>query len=278
MKRRSYIQMAIGLAVLLLLIALWRIRNDREQTDWKTHLDKDSLAPFGAAVTFQVLDPYFGQPMLLVEDSLIESLPLGRRDLNYIFLGDGLLMDTSAVNHLLQFVHSGNAALLIAREFPQALLAQLYEAGCHESIWFEMETFIDTTAFLQPIVEEPTLPRAVPVRHIRDRLPRYRRWSYLPDYFFCETVQAPIALGNQPGDFTNFARFTYGVGEIYLHTTPLAFSNFNMREERQLNYASWVFSHLPGDRNTYWDHFHQFDADIVRNIEQDAETDYSDQH
>jgi hypothetical protein len=100
-------------------------------------------------------------------------------------------------------------------------------------------------------------------------------WAYMEPSFFCDSTEnSPVPLGYYPDStdlfyegadslaafqaptFTNFAKIKYGDGAIFLHTTPLAFTNFHLRNPEPLAYAEKVFSHLP-EGDIYWDAKHQ---------------------
>ena len=267
MNKRSNIPVLLGLAGLILIIILWWLRIDSSSTDWNEHFIRDSKDPYGSEVIFQLLDQHFGDSSLqIVQNELSKDLPLEESTLNYLFLGDGMLIDTSEIDHLLEFVANGNTAMLIAREFPWNLFDQIYYAACDEFIWFDLYDYLDTIALVGPIHEVETLPDPVRVRYVNDKRLRYYRWSYLTSNLFCESAQQAVKIGRQQEKGTNFAKFPYGDGVFYIHTTPLAFSNYNMRTKGNLDYASWVFSHLPSNQKTYWDAAHQIEAEIVRNM------------
>jgi hypothetical protein len=55
-------------------------------------------------------------------------------------------------------------------------------------------------------------------------------------------------------DLVNFAQRPYGEGNFYLHTMPLAFTNYHLLEEDKLEYVDKVFSHLQ-EGPIYWDEY-----------------------
>ncbi|MBK8554663.1 MAG: hypothetical protein IPL65_02300 [Lewinellaceae bacterium] len=61
----------------------------------------------------------------------------------------------------------------------------------------------------------------------------------------------------------NFAWFPYGSGQFLLHTTPVAFSNFNLLRPDGRLYAEKVLSYLPkGD--VYWDSYSRVPENVSR--------------
>ncbi len=98
-------------------------------------------------------------------------------------------------------------------------------------------------------------------------------WDYPPDdpveaeeegypaEFFENLEERMLSAGVYPayeGSFDEgrampvFAYIPYGKGRIYLHTVPLAFTNYMLTQEGGFDYASFVFSHLPKGKKIYW--------------------------
>jgi hypothetical protein len=71
---------------------------------------------------------------------------------------------------------------------------------------------------------------------------------------FCDSTRSIVALGHLQEDDVNFFKLPYGQGNLYVHTTPLVFTNFFMRSQEKAEYAAKVFSHLGGE-TIIWDEF-----------------------
>lgn len=86
-------------------------------------------------------------------------------------------------------------------------------------------------------------------------------WSYFNFEGWCGGDTAVAKLGTVSTGY-NFIRVPYGQGHFYIHTTPIAFTNYYLRDDDKLSYAQNVFSHLP-DGAIYWDegshYFHSQD-------------------
>lgn len=72
-----------------------------------------------------------------------------------------------------------------------------------------------------------------------------------------------ISLGEMNDSLSNFARAPYGKGHFYLHTTPIAFSNLALQEEKSLAYVEKVISHLDG-KNVYYDTYSRVSEGVSR--------------
>lgn len=58
--------------------------------------------------------------------------------------------------------------------------------------------------------------------------------------------------GNIASEYPNYISFPYGRGRIYMHTTPIIFSNYYMIKDSTMNYCRDALSYI-GDGNVYWD-------------------------
>ena len=72
-------------------------------------------------------------------------------------------------------------------------------------------------------------------------------------------------MGYFNDEFSNFARIKYGKGQLLLHTTPIAFSNFHLLREQNVEYAGRVFSHLV-EGPIYWDNYSNVSLALARRM------------
>jgi hypothetical protein len=149
-------------------------------------------------------------------------------------------------------VEHGGQAFLSLKAVPLNLMFHLYSDSCDSLAWSQFESTIDSVGMLT--LTHPSLAGpAVAVRFANRGIVTDYEWRYIPEGFFCEG-EGWVVLGRQGKDFINFARIPYGNGYFYLHTTPLAFTNYQMRRQAVAQYAAAVFSHLePGV--IYWDEY-----------------------
>ena len=80
--------------------------------------------------------------------------------------------------------------------------------------------------------------------------------SYFAEY---DTTYAGVLGYNRKGQ-VNFIRHTYtGGGSIYMHTNPLAFSNFFLLHKKNNEFYNNVFSYFPQDiGNIQWDEYFRY--------------------
>ncbi len=246
----------IAVGMLAVLTALALLFASEKQWDWRESYRQKSRDPYGTYVISELLRAYHpGQPLVLLQDSLGE-LPRAYARSNYVFIGEGLLLDSTDTGQLLHFVEQGNHAFIASRVLPDLLAEQLFPSlYCRDRYlpWSNYATLVDSTVrfgLIHPDFREPA-PPVYRYPHRGDFLPY--RWQYIDTVYFCagEAIGFEM-LGTLNDAHANFARLSYGEGYFFLHTNPIAFSNVQLLDEGALQYAERVFSHLL-EGPVYWD-------------------------
>ncbi len=247
----------IALAALALLALLyWRYWSGRGRYDWRdswvrSAYSESSHEPYGTQVLYRLLDQYFpGNSLTTIKKSVATELPVdstGRS--NYVFVGEALYLDSLSTGRLMAFVAAGNTALLSSKTIPFDLMFHLYFQECEEAEWNDYEMYEDSIVALS--LDAPALPRATNVHYARQNQVQLYQWSYIESYFFCDSLpQRP--LGYLDDSLINFAEFPFGEGRFLLHTTPIAFSNYQLLRTEPRQYAAGVLSYLQ-EGAVYWD-------------------------
>jgi hypothetical protein len=78
--------------------------------------------------------------------------------------------------------------------------------------------------------------------------------------FMSETnAEITYVLGRDNLNRANFIRMKSGKGNIYIHTAPLAFSNYFLLHKNNIHYYESVLSYLPKDiKQVVWDEYYLF--------------------
>lgn len=257
MKRQSVIWI-VGLGVLALLLLVLFARGVSGY-QWREHYKYDSKDPYGAYVIEQLLDAYFpDHEVVIIEDSLNATLPLLEDETgimedsaSYVFIGEAMYMSEADVDHLLGFVADGNSAFIACRILPYDLMFYLY-TEC-DSIWWEgYEETVDSVAAFTLSHKNLKTPKPSDFRYTTRGQTGMYEWQYIDTMYICDTESGIVPMGWMNDTVVNFASINYGNGVVYLHTTPMLFTNIQLKEEQGLDYASRIFSHLP-EGDVYWD-------------------------
>lgn len=246
----------IGIGVLLLMVIAYLLNTDRH--DWRESYDPKVEEPYGTFFLSNLLQNYFpGEDYHVLEDSFDLSLPLSAGDsarANYVFVGAGMYLRPSDVQRLLNFVGNGNQAIIATRVLPFDLMFELYFEECDSLWWDGLSSVSDTLAAVD--FKHENLKQKARTKYSfydKNKAVSYE-WRYIEDYYFCDLEEGLVPLGTMNDGLVNFAQRPYGEGNFYLHTMPLAFTNYHLLEEDKLQYVDNVFSHLQ-EGPIYWDEY-----------------------
>lgn len=81
---------------------------------------------------------------------------------------------------------------------------------------------------------------------------RLTEWVHFEDNLTTYNGDSVKILGRLEKNYSNYISFSYGKGQIYLHTTPIVFSNYYMINDTTMNYCRDALSYL-GKGYVYWD-------------------------
>jgi hypothetical protein len=208
--------------------------NSREiYTDWRLSYNPKDKNPYGTFVLKTLLDS-------LELGTNFEELETQRRvqlDSNDIFLFVGPKMYLSNANRdsLIKHVSEGATALLILEELDDEFVNLLL----YENIDVVHDDSIAQFSFSNDSLKGTTYDEWYMSEKEFDIYP----WRYISeDNFYHKSAKV---LGTGKKGSANFVRFKLGDGYVFLHTSPLAFTNLNMLRKDGFLYAEKVFSHLP---------------------------------
>lgn len=234
--------------------------------NWSETYYRDSKQPYGTYVISEMLDKY-NSPSSLKEvmGPLQKELDLSKitSPSNYVFIGENLYLGEQGTQSLLDFVRAGNQAFISTKELPTDLARELRSVGCsYNNLGTLIEGIYDTVAVANFYHPDIASNKGYHFRYVDQNVPGSHKWKYISIYNICDTARSVVHLGYIGKRLTNFIKVPYGKGNIYLHTTPIAFTNYYMISDRGLSYAGRVFANLgPGD--IYWDEFSRLPAQEV---------------
>jgi hypothetical protein len=257
---RTPIYIAI-IAVLLLASGFYYFFEDgKPKFDWSESswqkqqgYSEKSVQPYGLNIAHQLLSAYFtGKRLIDISKDVAKELPedsIGRSD-NYVFIGEGLYLDSLGTDRLLKFVQAGNTAFISSKTIPFDLMNYVYFDECEDAPWGDYGSIEDSLGKLS--LRTPSLADSLYSYFFAvQNVPKRYQWHFMESYAFCDSLpQFPLGYLNQ--NLVNFASFPYGKGRFLLHTTPLAFTNFSLLRPETRPYAAGVWSHL-SEGNIYWD-------------------------
>lgn len=213
--------------------------------DWRpTYANRDAI-PYGTRATYELLPGLFGnQPVRTVRLPVYNHLretALPNRS-SYVFVNESFVADENDLKQLLAYVARGNAAFIAARQFASGLTDTL---GLRAR--FGVESLGDSTQ----------LNFANPAFKTQADYAYRRNWAtaYLePDSLAKPPMRRATVLGVNNRQQATFVKIPFGKGAFFLHSVPVAFTNFYVLRNPTAEYAFKAFSYLP-DAPVFWDEY-----------------------
>lgn len=263
MSKRTIV-IALAFAAIALLGTLYYYYNNRNRHDWregliwwpvKTSYLGTNREPYGLNIFFRLIHGYFPEKTLTrLKESPATALPIDSFGQSiYFFIGEIPFYDSAAVARLSTFVQAGNTAVLAAKELPVIIIDRFVKKCSDTTDHFLFRYFdhYDHEQYLQ----WAGLDQGSRVEFAIKNEPQTYRWSYFRPDWLCESLRARV-LGRINDTAANAIVFPFGKGNIILHSTPLAFTNYNLIRREVQEYTAAFLSQLsPG--NIYWDEFSQ---------------------
>ncbi len=257
----------------------------RKGFNWSETYKPSDANPYGTQVLQNLLKAIYPDSMFItIDDSLHNQLPTDPSPSvdTYIFIGTDYFADSSDTQQLLKFVEAGNIAFIITSNPYHSLVDSLLVSS-HSSIDNAIKE--DSTSYDFDEIEtswEPESDETYPQKydllsgtiidtsihlsltHFNQQHPyaiidyRYRNvshpntWTYFQSDIITRSGDNIEYLGNFDETFANYLRFSHGKGAIYLHTTPIVFSNYYLIADSTMEYCRDALSYL-GNGKMYWD-------------------------
>lgn len=213
--------------------------------DWRpTYANRDAI-PYGTKATFELLPGLFAnQPVRTVRVPVYNHLreaALPKRS-SYVFVNESFDVDENDLKQLLAYAARGNAVFIAAQQFDRHLTDTL---GLR--VRFGVENPGDSTQ----------LNFANPALKARTDYAYRRNWAtvYLePDSLVRPVLRRATVLGENNRGQATFLKIPFGSGTFFLHSVPVAFTNFYVLRNPTAEYVFGAFSHLP-DAPIFWDEY-----------------------
>ncbi len=275
-----------------------------KRINWSENYDDLSTEPYGTLVFKKLLQKQnegFNFKELTKSQSVYLDSFKNSINQNYVFLGEGFWVDSLHTDQLFNFIKSGNNAIICSYVFSDEIdkrLARIdtvkYRGTVLDGDSIEnkilrveinpanletnYENYFDSVSLhlIHPDFKNTDSSRIINCHYdgvsVQRFYPAYQIQSFkkkedvIPlGMFVPEDLKTNGHSGNISGINTfNFIKVKVGKGTLYLHSTPLIFTNYFLRDSTNLNYVADVFSHLPKG-NIIWDSKNRYSSQFVEN-------------
>ncbi|MBI1266304.1 MAG: DUF4350 domain-containing protein [Cryomorphaceae bacterium] len=254
----------IGGGALLLLLLFYFFYMGERDIDWYESYEEVREMPYGTAVFRSLMEKSNGERFTAIDSNLVSTLASNDTPpSSYIIIGDELFYDSLETQALLDYVRKGNSALLISNDFSSVLLQEVFETtyGFDDQMDYVaksiFEFYADTAVGLNIRAGKEVFDRPIPCVSIRENKPVNRLWkSFTSGLEFKNNSGNMVSHGYFNMEYSNFIEIPIGDGRLFLHSTPLAFTNIQLLKEENFNYVNQVVSYL-NEGTLYWDSYNR---------------------
>ncbi|UKM66100.1 DUF4350 domain-containing protein [Flavobacteriaceae bacterium GSB9] len=247
--------------VVLVVTAAVFIGIKRTKTvDWEESFNEKSNKPYGVSVLYKELPKLFKnqkvrtvyhQPASYLqansEGGYGEHVAKG----SFIIIGNSDYLEEDSMDELLNFVDYGNTLFISDYYFPQKL---------HDTLGIRVD-------FIKNEKDRISIESLKYAATENIEIDRNEGDSYFSSF---DSLNHRV-LGHSKIDYwhTNFLQIPFGKGQIYLHTEPKAFTNYNILKENRYKYAEGVLSYLP-EKDVYFDSYTKIQTNYYGDVEKES--------
>lgn len=255
MKGRAVIVgLIIGLTVLLLVYFFYNNNAASSKYQWYQSFRSDSNQPYGTMFIKKLLESYHTGSTTISQKEpvhkVLDGFDSSDTKTDYVLIGQSIHLDDADVLALKNFMAQGNDVFIATLSPPGSLVNAVYTNYCDAS--FDYEYHVDTSVFTNFYHPKFRKSKDYEFRYRDGAEDRSLLWRTLDPGAICDSTTAFSALGYQQSDRVNFIRIPYGSGNLFLHTSPIMFTNYFLTKADKIEYASSVFSHMSGE-DMIWD-------------------------
>lgn len=230
--------------MVIIALAFYLLGNQGDRFNWFENYKMDSVEPYGTYALTELLDAYATEDTLnLLTDTIPQSFGDSLLSTTYVFVGKSVRFSQEEEDRILSYVERGNTAFISSNNCPD-LVEWMSNDDCTNRPYYR--SFGADTAHLDFNLPSLAMDETgFPLSFKRYGQKMNYAYSYFSKNIFCYDQVNYEALGTVDTTKTNFAKFKYGEGTLYLHATPLAFTNYHITTAPGKAYADRIFSHLP---------------------------------
>ena len=220
-----------------------------KKTNWYESFKERSKEPFGTYILYNESKELFNnQEVVLLEDNIYDYLnnTYFQEDYTFNYLcvkDDAFKLTRDGLNELLHYVEEGSNAFFSLNRFGDALQDVLEFETMNEDL------LSYNASHLKKLKGDLRLEN----KDFEETNFSYDR-NLRRNYFSSIKESNTVVLGTQEIDGEDkpvFIKVYYGKGAIYLHSQPIALTNYNLLNENY-KYAENILSYLP-DKDILWD-------------------------
>jgi hypothetical protein len=233
-----YLVVAGILALITIVIVLGNRKRTRKMDERITLKEKDKI-PYGFAAAKELSASLFPNASFFSDENVPgywDEISMNSDKQAVIVVAGYFNADDTELNRLMRFVKNGNYVFVITQSFSEeAQSAFRFTYGQDGSIIFG-----GGGDSLKVRLMKPFFPS--------DSLYIYPGKKFGSWFESLDTLHT-VVLGRNEDNNPNFIRFNHGDGALFIHSAPLAFSNYFILHKNNIHYFEQAMSVIPNDIN-----------------------------
>lgn len=229
-RRRNIIIISIGVLVLAMII--WIATQTDKSYTWTETYTHQGAQPYDLGLFRKVLEESHGENFKVLVGLFADTSYLEGTDELLVIVDGYALFDSVQSRNLVRFVEKGNQ-LFISTNTAGPVLDRM-KVCAEDSL---VGSRLSRNAVLTSQGKEAELS------FDRYNEPVDFSWFHFMDSQ-CGTMRGKIRLGEE--ELTNFLQIDRGKGSFYIHSTPLAFTNYHFRRKEVFEYVSQIIPETDG--------------------------------
>ncbi len=234
----------IVIIILILAVYMYAEYKRPPEINWSETLSSRDKIPFGTYILYNELTDLFGMKPFNVREPLYDHMNNNEDSGEvYMVISGSVITSEADESEMLKYISAGNNVFISSDNFSSSL---------QDSLGFRVQPYYvadsaDTDSTSLMLVN----PAAAESRS-------FAMLQNTVDGFFTKFDTArTVVLGMNNYKKVNFVRMDFGAGHLFIHTAPIAFSNYFLLKDKNLDYVEGVLSYLPKDPQfLIWDDFY----------------------
>ena len=244
---RNYI--LVGGGILIVLILAWILASQPKQFNWQENYRVDREEPYDLSLFFEVLESSATENFTVISSLSADESTLEKTGSSLIYVDNFALLDSNSVVQFVKFLEAGNTVFL-STNGQNRFYEEIFQ-DCSNTLkivkTLEAERIIPYTGNF-----DSDTSNSIGYQWI-DQIETYP-WAYFSIEPCVREKFEPLGQFREDGnDYSNFGRIPVGKGILYVHSTPLLFSNFYFSKIAVFNHVQDLLADLPKGEIIYFD-------------------------
>jgi hypothetical protein len=232
-----YLIVVGALALITLLVMIGNHERTRKMDERITLKEKDKI-PYGFAAAKELSASLFPHASIHTDEDVPgywEDISMNSNNQAVILAAGYFNADNIEISRLMRFVKNGNYVFIIAQSFSEEAQSAFHFTYGQDGLSF----YGEGGDSLKVRLMKPYFPN--------DSLFIYPGKKFEGWFENLDTTHT-VVLGRNESN-PNFIRFDYGDGALFIHSAPLAFSNYFILHKSNIHYFEQAMSVIPSDIN-----------------------------